>query len=34
MEVEVAGPAFELDARRAGIAAPVSVAGKGAVAVK
>jgi hypothetical protein len=34
MEVEVAGPAFELDARRAGVAAPVSVAGKGAVAVK
>lgn len=36
MEVDVAGPALELDARRAGIAAqaPVSVGGKGAVAAK
>ena len=36
MEVEVAGPALELDARRAGVTAqaPVSVGGKGAVAAK
>lgn len=36
MEVEVAGPALELDARRAGVTgqAPVSVTTKGAVAAK
>jgi len=36
MEVEVAGPALELDARRAGVTGqpPVSVATKGAVAAK